>query len=208
MKIKKSFLGLSLALMTVAISNGFANAQPDPNAQAMGMNPPAAGMDWVKMTPEQRREAAQKFVEQTLRGGMAGLGYTDKALQDDVIAFSAENEKLLEPVREKHRKVVQALMNNASDDEVAALMAGLQASIEEATAKRQESIAALDKKIGFSKEPRLAAMLSLAGLTGNETSFIGGALGSIMAAMGNMMAAGDAIKPPDAGNAPPPARQQ
>jgi hypothetical protein len=169
----------------------------------MGANP-AAVADWAKMTPEQRRQAMQQFVEQTIRAAMAGLDYTDKTQQDDVIAFAAEQEKLLEPVREKHRKVAQALLNKANDDDVAALMADLRASIEETSKRRQAAIAELDEKIKFSQKPRLEALLSMIGLTGNETSFIGGAFTAIMGTMGNLAAgAADEAAKQDVANAPP-----
>jgi hypothetical protein len=202
MKVKK-IMGLPVVALAL-ISSGLAYAQPAPNAVPMGANP-AAGPDWGKMTPEQRREAIQKFVEQTIRGTMTGLGYADKTMQDDVIAFAAEQEKMLEPVREKHRKVAQTLINNARDADVATLMADLRASIEETNQKRLEAVAALDAKIGFSQKPRLEALLSMIGLTGSETSFIGGPLGAIVGTIANLAAgaADEAAKRQGVADAPP-----
>jgi hypothetical protein len=202
MKVKKRLIGLLVVALALT-SNGLIYAQPDPNDAPMGVNP-AARPDWAKMTPEQRRQAAQQFVEQVIRGSMTGLGYTDKTQQDEVVVFANEQEKLLEPVREKHRKVAQALLNKANDDDVAALMADLRASIEDASKRRLAAIAELNEKIKFSQKPRLEALLSMIGLTGNETSFIGGAFSAILGTLGNLAAgaADEAAKQQGAADAP------
>lgn len=191
MKIK-SFL--VTALVAGLLSAG-AQAQPNTN-NGQAVNPPNQlpfggfnGQDWQKMTPEQRREALLKITEQMLRGGMDMLNYRDKAGQDAVIAFALEQEKALEPVREKHRKVAQALINNAmTEQQVGVLMEELRAAEAEARDKRDKDVIALEKQIKFSEKPRLLAFLSLTGLTGEQTGFINGVLGNIMASMANVQA--------------------
>jgi hypothetical protein len=169
-------------------------AQPNLGG-GQGANPPAQlppGInlqDWQKMTPEQRREAVLRAVEQTLRGGLDWMNVRDKPTQDAIVTFALEQEKALEPVREKHRKVAQALLNNAvTEQQVGALMEELLVAEAEAREKRDAAVMALDKQIGFSKKPRLAAFLSLAGLTGEQTGFIGGVLGNIMGSIANVAA--------------------
>ncbi len=191
MQIKKFIV---VSLLAGALSLG-AQAQPNVN-NGQAVNPPNQvpfgglnGQDWQKMTPEQRREAMLKITEQMLRGGMDMLNVQDKATQDAVVAFAIEQEKALEPVREKHRKVAQSLINNAvTEQQVGALMEELRVAETEARDKRGKDIDALEKQIHFSQKPRLSALLSLSGLTGEQTGFMNGVLGNIMASMANVQA--------------------
>lgn len=156
---------------------------------ATQLPPGIALQDWQKMTPEQRREAVLKAVEQTLRGGLDWMNVRDKPTQDAIVTFALEQEKALEPVREKHRKVAQGLLNNAvTEQQIGALMEELLVAEAEAREKRDAAVMALDKQIGFSKKPRLSAFLSLTGLTGEQTGFIGGVLGNIMGSIANVAA--------------------
>lgn len=203
MQIKKFFVAATLA----GVLSGAAHAQPNIN-NGQANNPPNqipfGGMnmgDWQKMTPEQRREAMLKITEQILRGGMDMMNVQDKATQDAVVAFALEQEKALEPVREAHRKVAQALINNATtEQQVSVLMDELRAAEAQAREKRGRDIEALEKQIHFSEKPRLAALLSLVGLTGEQTGFINGVLGNIMASMANVQAN---ATPPNVPGGPP-----
>jgi hypothetical protein len=203
MQLKKFFV---TALLSGVLCVG-AHAQPNLN-NGQANNPPNQvpfgnfGPDWQKMTPEQRREALLKMTEQMLRGGMDMLNYQDKAMQDTVVAFALEQEKALEPVREKHRKVAQALVNNAiTEQQVGVLMDELREAEAQAREKRGKDIQALEQQIHFSEKPRLDAFLSLTGLTGEQTGFISGVLGSIMTSMANLQAN---AAPPNLPAGPPP----
>ncbi len=190
MKIKVRVLTVAFAMIGAAT----AQAQPNVGNQPKGANPAIAlpfpgGADWQKMTPEQRREAGQKMVEQVLRGSLDRLNYNDKALQDAVVDFAYQQEKSLEPVREAHRKISQALINNATaDQEITLLMAALKAAETKARERRKEQLVDLDAEIGFTKKPRLAAFLSLMGFTGDETGFIGGVTGAFFGTLSNAAA--------------------
>lgn len=195
MNIKPCCLTL-LLLGVIAVSGPReAGAQPDPNNQPKAANPagqaPFGGAgNWQNMTPEQRRVATQQFVEQLIRGSMDRLGFRDKAMQDTVLNIVAEQEVILDTVREEHRKVARALMEeNVTDREVADAMADLQTAIREAKVQRAATIAALEEQLEFSKQPKLAAFLSLSGVTGDESVFIAGVAGNFMSAIGNLAAA-------------------
>lgn len=188
---RKSIAALAISLVSLAPC---ALAQPNPG-QGLAANPPAQNpfmpnmQEWQKMTPEQRREALLKAVDQTVRGALGFMGYNEQPVQDAVATFATEQEKALEPVREKHRKVSQALLNKAlSEEQVGVLMDELRIAETEARQKRGEAIAALEAKTNFSKKPRLAVFLSLTGLTGEQTGLIGGVLGNIMTSMMNLQA--------------------
>jgi hypothetical protein len=200
---------LAIALMMGGMGSGYgtaAHAQPDDNEQGKAQNPmpqnplpqmPFANPQaWQKMTPEERRGAARQAVEQTLRGSMGWLGFADQALQDAVVTAALERETALDVVREKHRAVTQGLLNKAvTDEQMLVLAEELQAAMEEAATRREASLAALEEKIHFSQKPRLAAFLSLTGVTGDESAYLGGILGNVMGAMANMAAARPAAEP-------------
>ena len=201
MQIKK-FIAVSVLAGVLSVS---AQAQPNIN-NGQAVNPPNQVPfqmgDWQKMTPEQRRAAMLNITEQMLRGGMDMLNVQDKATQDAVVAFAIEQEKALEPVREKHRKVAQALINNAAtDQEVGALMEELLKAEAKARQDRDKAVMELNKKINFSQKPRLSAFLSLTGLTGEQTGLISGVLGNIMTSIANVQ--GNAM-PPNLPAGPPP----
>lgn len=190
MKIRTRALVVAFAMSGTAM----VQAQPNVNNPPKGANPPLAlpfpgAGDWQKMTAEQRREAMKKMVEQTLRGSLAMLGFNDKALQDAVVDFAEQQEKGLEPLREAHRKVAQAMMNKAiTDAEITELMANLKATETKVREKRKNALADLDAEIEFTKKPRLAAYMSLMGFTGDETGFMGGVLGAFMGTLSNAAA--------------------
>jgi hypothetical protein len=194
-----------LSVGLVGVFGGASHAQPNLGG-GQGVNPrttlpPGINLqDWQKMTPEQRREAVLKAVEQTLRGGLDWMNVRDKPTQDAIVMFALEQEKALEPVREKHRKVAQSLLNPAlPEQQVGVLMEELLVAEAEAREKRDAAVMALDKQISFSKKPRLTAFLALIGLTGEQTGFIGGVLGNIMGSMANVAA----DTPPQVPNGPP-----
>src|SRR5687768_12984921 len=105
----KKFL---VAVILTGVLGAGLQAQPNLGG-GQGVNPraqlpPGINLqDWQKMTPEQRREVLLRTVEQTLRGGLDWMNVRDKPTQDAIVTFALEQEKALEPVRAKHRKVAQ-----------------------------------------------------------------------------------------------------
>jgi len=205
MRIRTPWMILLMAAFALA-RPAIVHAQPDPNDPPKAANPfpqppLPGGPDWQKMTPQQRRQAVLQIADQTLRGSMNWLGYGDKPTQDAVVACMVEQEDAAELVRTAHRKVAQALLNNAlPETQVSTLMADLRSAVEEARTKQETAMAALDAKVGFSKKPRLEAFLTMVGLIGDETSYLGGFLGSLAATLANVAAGmpangGDAVAP-------------
>ena len=169
--------------------------QPDPNDQpkAQNPNPQMPFGNWQelqKLPPEERRAAMRQIAERVLRDAMTWTRYTDKTLQDAVVVAAMEREAALDTVREKHLAVARGLMDKAvNDEQVMALVADYQTSIEEAKTRRAASLVTLDEKIQFSQKPKLAALLSFIGVTGDESALLGGIMGNVMGAMANMAAA-------------------
>ena len=203
--MKRSLL---LASLLCCVLGTVAQAQPDPNDAPKGDNPPVmapgiARADWQKMTPAQRRAAIQKGVEDTLRGTMMWLGYTDKPLQDAIIASALEREKSLNEVRDKHRLVAQALIAKQNDAQMEIALDNLRMAEEDAADARTKQLADLDKKIDYSNKPRLKAFLSLVGILDDNSAMLGGVLSSTIGTMTNL-AMGAEAKPDGGPPAAPP----
>lgn len=179
---------LIVGLTTVGIA-GVLFAQPDAGDMGKGENPQADGRggrggnrpDFRNMTAAQREEMKTKFDAmrkerraEGLRNTLAEAGFTDKAVQDAVIAFANGQDEERDDSREKVQALSQALRNDASDKEVAVLLTDLREETKSAQAKRQAALRALDGKIGYSKKPRLDAILTLAGVTGEHIGGRGG----------------------------------
>ena len=155
-------------------------AAPAPNARP-------GGPDWARMTPDERRAAIRRIIGDTVRGSMTHLGYADRATQDIVVEAALAQEEALLPVREAHRKLALALvMNPKSDQETAVLMANLRDAIKNAKSEREVIIKGLETRLEFSKKPGLSAWLSIMGITGDESAFMGGIAANFAGAMANM----------------------
>ena len=192
MKFKTFLLGAALCCGGLT-----AHAQPDPNNAPKAANPvgqpnPLAAWGnpipgWDKMTPQQREEALRKVAEQTLRGTMTWLGFTNVELQDAIAATMLEQDRDFAPVREAHRQVAQALMDNKlSDEQMNALLENLHNEAETARKLRDDSIDALKQKVDFDAQPRLKMFLTMAGIIGEEDAHLGGFLGTLTTEMTNL----------------------
>lgn len=184
MKIFPASLLAALALGLFSPAHAQPNTQNTP-PMAQGAQPKAP--DWGKMTPEERRKVVRKTTEDTLRGSLTHLGYAEKPMQDDVVKTALAEEDALEPVRAAHRKLTLALlMNPTGEKETTALMMDLRDSITEAKTERTRLIKGLEERLEFSKKPRLEAFLSIVGITGDESAFMGGITGNFTGAMANL----------------------
>ena len=176
----------ALILMLTATGLTIGQAQPDPNNAAKGDNPPAAapGPDWAKMTPEQRKEAQVQMLKGIVVQGLNFAGFTDAKLQGTILDFMVAREKADQPVRDRAIKVAEALLaKDTSDKDMAILLADFRAEVDTARHRRKDQAAALDLAIGFSKNPKLDAFLSMMGLVGDESNFVGGESGSLAGVM-------------------------
>ncbi len=193
----------TLLLSAVLLSGGLtvqiqsAHAQPDPNNAPKATNPagqpnPLAAWGnpipgWNKMTPQQREEATRKVAEQTLRGTMTWLGFDNAEFQDAIAATMLQQDRDFAPVREAHRQVAQALMENKlSDEQMDALLQNLHNEAETARKLRDDSIDALKQKVDFDAQPRLKIFLTMSGIIGNENAHLGGFLGNLTTGMTNL----------------------
>jgi hypothetical protein len=143
------------------------------------------------MTPEQRAqfEARRAQMEQMRRQDqlnsvsvndrqrflMNSAGVEDAAVQDAVFAFLVEQAQKRVPVTEAATQLSALLADKSSaSDALSTQLQKLQAASKEFRAWREGALAALDTKIGYSKDSRLQSLLVLVGILGNESTDAGG----------------------------------
>jgi len=175
------------ALASVA---GRAGAQPDPNNQPKAKNPDTPQPQVFQR--QLRLVQPGQMGQQQLRNELAQAGYTDTALQDALVAYADEQGKAREKLREKARKVNDALHGNAvTDNDMRTLLEEFRAAVDDEKSRREAAFKALDAKIGYSKKPKLEALLTMLGLIGDEASYLrepnGGMYPMAGWPMGNMM---------------------
>lgn len=134
-------------------------------------------------TPEQQaqekareeQKKAQENYEQKVkitRMMLRHAGLEDTDLQDTIIEFLTEQGAARQPVRDQYWAFRNSLRKPLlSDAQVAALLAEYRASVARAKEDYAKALQGLDAKIGYSKNPRLEAVLVQEGIIGDEEGF-------------------------------------
>ena len=179
---RKQLKGLLIAGAALTITATASHAQGNFGGRG-GEDKP----DYRQFTQEQRQMLADQVRdftrEQTIRLMMSNAGFTEKAVQDEVIAFAKEQNNATEKLGEQNRKMLDGLRDqNASAAQITALMNDYRAAQEGENARRKTSLDALDAKVTYRKQPRLEAVLTTMGLVGDEMAVAG--LGSVGAGGG------------------------
>ena len=175
---RKQLKGLLIAGAALAVTATASHAQG--NFGGRGEDKP----DYRQLTQEQREMLAEQVRdfarEQTIRLMMSNAGFTEKAVQDEVIAFAKVQNNATEKLSEQNRKMFDGLREqNAPAAQLSALMNDYRAAQEDENARRKTSLDALDAKLNYRKQPRLEAVLTTLGLIGDEMAVagLGGAVG-------------------------------
>ena len=105
------------------------------------------------------------------RTALTRAGITDPATQDSVLAYAADRQKNGGDLRDKFTKLREALTMGSTDGDVAILLNDYKDAIDDEKASRKKAEAALDAKIGYSKNPRLESALLILGLVGDAPQF-------------------------------------
>jgi len=162
--MKISFLKKGAALAAVILWSQMATvafAQPDLNELPKAENPP----------PRERpnRPANGMGVsDDAIRKMMEMGGVPEVATQDAVLAYMKEDMEARKPLRDLGLKLFQALRAaDINDEQMLALVTDYRAAQEMEKTRRQQAQDTLDVKVNFTKNPRLEAMLLLAGLIGD-----------------------------------------
>lgn len=139
---------------------------------------------WMNMTPEERQQMMRERREQGLRNFMERAGATDTATQDAILEFVNAEEKARGAVRETGRKVFEAARTGAvADTQMSVLLGEFRNAVLDEKARRVAAARALDEKIGYTKKPRLEALLVMMGFIGDEALYMAGGMGMPMGMM-------------------------
>lgn len=129
--------------------------------------------------------------EAQMRAMMNASGISDKAVQDPIIAFALTRERERQPVVVLARDVAASLRTSApattpvadngaptttpaSDETIAQKFTAYQQALDADKTLAANELAALDKQVSFSTNPRLKAFLSLVGLLDSDSFALGG----------------------------------
>lgn len=136
--------------------------------------------------------------EAQMRALMNASGLTDKAMQDPIVAFVFQRERERQPLLALARDVAASLRTSpatgaatmpvaggdaaattaathASDEAIAQKLAAYQQALDKDKLLAADELAALDKQVSFSTNPRLKAFMSLVGLLNPDSLALGGA---------------------------------
>lgn len=182
-KTRRFALGALTLGLAVTTSAGVLYAQPAGDNQQQqggqrgggrgGRGGGQGGGGFGNMTPEQREQAARQRREEGIRRQLNDAGYNEKELQDAIVEFANSQAQTEAASQEKVRAISQAI-RNGGDADIAALLAELRAEITAAKTQREAALAKLDEQIGYTRSPRLEAILVISGLTGEVEASPGG----------------------------------
>jgi len=138
------------------------------------------------MTPEQRQQMQQRMAQRQaqmaqarwdfIRQLMTKAGYIEKADQDAVIQFMQTQEAAYKSVLALAQNIgTEVPKQDVTDDTFTQQLVQFRSAYKTAKAKYDADLAALDKQISFSTQPRLEALLTTIGIIGPEVPSLGGA---------------------------------
>ena len=182
-----------MGAMTTGAHAQFGAAPPGgPGGGPGGMAPPA---DYRNLTPEQRQQLMEEvgnfMRERTMRLMLTNAGVSDKTVQDTIVTFANEQNAATQAVRDQNRMLRDVLNDQtAPPAQIGGALKEFRDAADAETARRKTALEALDAKISYSKNPRLAAVLTTLGLVGDEMAIAeggGGGFGGRGGGMGGMM---------------------
>ena len=177
--------GAFIAAIAMPCITGRAEAQPNVGG-GQAQNPPNQNPgggngnrpDFRNMTPEQRQQFFEQqramMQERMLRGVMGMVGANSTAQQDAAVLYSKAQNAANESLQEMADKLVTAVSTmGVPDTEVARLLKEFQDAAAAEKERRKIARADLDKKINYSKQPRLELALTALGLLGDDSLSMG-----------------------------------
>jgi hypothetical protein len=122
------------------------------------------------LSPEQRQQRMAEMREQAVRRTLTQANITDGAT---MIAHSRAQLAASRALQEKVRALNAALRNaNSTNEQITPLLTDLRAAVTAEKARRAAALTALDTAVGYSKNARLEAALTLGGIIGDEASVL------------------------------------
>lgn len=162
-----------------AVAGGVFTESPRVQAQPAANGAPAGGpMDWNNMTAEQRREARQRMREPMLRALLDQGDFNEQTEIAPILQFATAQEDARNPIRELSRTIAQKLIEaGTTEEQITQLLKDLKQDTQAEHDWRPGAVKMLDEMTAYSKKPRLEALLTVLGYTGDEASFIDGISG-------------------------------
>lgn len=122
-------------------------------------------------TPRQ----AVKRQARTPQGLMTSLGFDDATLQSAVIEHLRREQEAMQPLQQRSIALDDVMIGrSATNAQVAEALSAWKAAVQQDKARRAAALQALDARIGFSQNVRLAALLRLMGIVGDEAAVLNG----------------------------------
>ncbi len=167
-------LRLVPALLTAGLLASAAPTFAQPGGPGMNDNPPNADMGGNRgggrggNRPDLATMQAQR-IEQALKSA----GFTDAGLVETVTTYNANRQTARKPLYDAAGALSQALTDpDTTPTQMDDLWSDFNAALDAEKARTATAEAELDKQIGYSKDSKLAAALTLLGVTGDASSYL------------------------------------
>jgi hypothetical protein len=135
------------------------------------------------MTPEERQQMMRQNRETATRRLLERAGVSDAATQNTIVEYVASEqearEKSRQTIRTANQKVAQAVRTGAvTDAQLGILLGEFQNAVADEKERRAATASELDSKVGYSKNARLEAVLTILGAIGDESLYMAGGMGA------------------------------
>ena len=181
--MRRKYMVVGLVGLTLVGSGGIMMAQTTPPApQSPAPQPVVAAPDALPPLTDDQQKTLKKQ-EQAWRKTLKGADINDKDVQNAIVSFADERyRERMAIVAETDQLIKVVHDSTVPDDEVKDYLAGFRKAVAEERTRRAsadaqtqliQEVGDLDRKIGFSKAPRLESVLVLMGLLGDETQLAG-----------------------------------
>lgn len=174
---RRHLAGVAVLGLCLAGGNS-AQAQNNPGNGPNGGPNNVQRADYRNLTAEQRQHLMQQVRDftraATIRLMLENAGFKDQGIQDNVVAFATAQETAMQPLRDRQRQLMQTLFDQGvTVTQQATLLNDFRGDIEDEVTRRKTALTDLDAKINYTKQPRLAAVLTTMGLLGDEMDVVG-----------------------------------
>ncbi|HEX8235869.1 MAG TPA: hypothetical protein VF600_07920 [Abditibacteriaceae bacterium] len=134
------------------------------------------------MTPGERQQLMRQNREAATRRLLERAEVTDAATQNTIVEYIAgeqeAREKSRQSLRTANQKLAQAVRTGAvTQAQLGTLLGEFQNAAADEKERRATTAAELDRKVGYSKNPRLEAVLTILGAIGDESLYLAGGTG-------------------------------
>ena len=171
---------LAIGLLTTALPTF---AQPDAGAPGMNDNPPNVDMggrgggrggNRGPGGPDGgNRPDMAAMQAQRIEGALKGAGFTDAGTIEAITTYIANRQAARKPLYDAANALSAALSDEKTTEaQMATLWSDFNAALATEKTRTANAEAELDGQTGYSKDPKLAAALTLLGVTGDAMNYL------------------------------------